>query len=83
MSAPRKKPDLSRLVMLDLSPTEAANLAGMLAYISKKVRADKGPADLLALLEGTIARINLQLDQLHWPKACVPPGERRKAPYPV
>jgi hypothetical protein len=77
MSAQRKKPDLSRLVMLNLTPSEAANLAGVLAYIGKKVRVDKGPADLLALLEGVTARINLQLDQLHLP------AERRRAPYPV
>jgi len=70
------KPDFSRLVMLDLTPTEAATLA---VWLDSKLffMDERQEADMRSIVTGMLARINLQLDQLHWPR------ERRQAPYPV
>lgn len=72
----RDKPDLSRLVTLDLSPTEAAMLERLLVGILREREADWG-IPLVELLDGTIRHIRLQLRQLHWPEG------HKAAPYPV
>ena len=72
----KKKPDLSRLVTLDYSPTEAIILVGLLEGIKR----DKGHLfgdPLVDLIDGTCTHIRLQLKQLRWPQ------ERNRAPYPV
>jgi hypothetical protein len=53
----RDKPDLSRLVSLDLSPTEAAMLMG-----------DDLGDPFLVLIDGTCAHMRLQLKHLNWPQ---------------
>jgi len=72
----KRRADLSRLVLLELAPSEAKDIAvalqtfqGLAAHFGEK--RDPG-------LDETIERIHLQLEDLLWPNA-----ERRKAPYPV
>lgn len=71
----QRKRDYSRLVTLDLSPTEAAMLTGLLEGV-KRTRPDLG-VPVLDLIDGTIGRVRLQLRQLDWPTA------PNQAPYPV
>ena len=72
----RAKPDLSRLVMLTLSPTEAAVMAGVLTVFIRKSEGLHSAE--LELLEGTIDRIARQLKALHWPL-----DKAKQAPYPL
>jgi hypothetical protein len=74
----KAKPDFSRLVMLDLSPTEAVILARLCEMCLEQAE-KHGPEFVSAIgfFTSLVGRINLQLDQLHWP------AERRRAPYPV
>lgn len=72
----RAKPDLSKLVMLTLSPTEAAVMAGVLTVFIRKSEGLHSAE--LELLEGTIDRIARQLKALRWPL-----DGATKAPYPV
>lgn len=72
---PRQKPDLSRLVMLDWTPTEAAILMGLLEGL-RNLRGEALGADSLSVIDDTSARIRLQLKQLHWPV-------HNPAPFPV
>lgn len=74
----RDKPDLSRLVTLDLSPTEAAILVGILEGV-KRARGEQLGIPLVDLIDGTVQHIRLQLRQLHWPQ-----GHKNKImPYPI
>lgn len=72
---PGRKADLSRLVMLSLTPPEAVIVAGALGIV--RDRAQEIPSATKAVLEGSIARIDLQLRHLKWPE------QLRKAPFPV
>jgi hypothetical protein len=72
----RDKPDLSRLVSLDLSPSEAVMMMGLLEGV-KRTRGDDLGDRFVVLIDGTCAHIRAQLKQLSWP-----PGHNR-APYPV
>lgn len=71
---PARKPDLSRLVMLTMTPTEAAILQGLLLKLQSQI-ADM-PEACETVLHGTLSSLDLQLRHLKWP-------ERNKAPYPV
>lgn len=71
----RTRPDLSRLVMLDWTPTEAAILMGLLEGL-RNLRGEALGADSLSVIDDTNARIRLQLKQLHWPA-------HNPAPFPV
>lgn len=73
---PGKKADLSRLVMLTYTPTEAALLQGALEVMRNRMIA-ASPAEVLDVLDHSIHRINLQLRQLKWPP------QHNKAPFPV
>lgn len=72
----RDKPDLSRLVSIDLSPTEAAMLMGLLEGV-KRTRGDDLGDPFLVLIDGTCAHMRLQLKHLNWPQG------HNRAPYPV
>lgn len=72
---PGKKADLSKLVMLSLTPTEAVIVAG--AILAVRQRAVELPPLTRQVLDGTAARIDLQLRHLKWPE------QLRKAPFPV
>lgn len=72
----RDKADLSRLVTLDYSPTEAA----MLVAILEGVMRARGPElgiPVTDLIDSTTMHIRTQLRQLHWPQG------HKAAPYPV
>lgn len=71
----QQKPDLSRLVMLDLSPIEAVVIVGLLEGV-RKLRGDALGVEMLGVIDGTCARVRLQLKQLHWPV-------HNPAPFPV
>ena len=71
-----RKPDLSRLVSLDLSPSEAAVLVGLLEGLLV-LRGKVLGAQELALVNGAVGHLRLQLHQLAWPE------ERNRAPFPV
>jgi len=71
-----RKPDLSRLVSLDLSPSEAAVLVGLLEGLLV-LRGKVLGAQELALVNGAVGHLRLQLHQLAWPE-----GQNR-APFPV
>jgi len=71
-----KRVDLSRLVSLDLSPSEARDLA--VALQTFQTLAVHFEAQRSPVLDGVIERIHLQLEELLWPQA-----SRRKAPFPV
>lgn len=71
----RAKPDLSRLVTLDWTPTEAVIILGLLKGL-QSLRGEALGAEILSVIDGTSERILLQLKQLHWPV-------RNPAPYPV
>ena len=70
-----RKPDLSRLVMLDLSPSEAVILVGLLEGV-RKLRGNALGVEMLDIIDGTCARVRLQLKQLRWPV-------HNPAPFPV
>ena len=72
----RDKADLSRLVTLDYSPTEAAMLVAVLEGVMKARGPELG-IPLIDLIDGTVQHIRLQLKQLHWPQG------HKAAPYPV
>lgn len=72
----RDKPDLSRLVTLDLSPTEAAMLVAILDGVMRARGPELG-LPVTELIDGTILHIRTQLRQLHWPQG------HKAAPYPV
>lgn len=63
---PRAKPYLSRLVMLDLSPSEAVILVGLLEGVGL-LRGQVLGVESLDVIQGVCARVRLQLKQLHWP----------------
>jgi hypothetical protein len=71
---PRSKPDLSRLVMLNYTPSEAILLAALLETVRQ--RAHGLPREAAVVADSTLKRIDLQLKHLKWP-------DRNKAPYPV
>ena len=71
----RANSDLSRLVMLDMSPIEAVILLGLLQGI-RNLRGEALGAEILSVIDDTNARIRLQLKQLHW-------LFRNPAPFPV
>ena len=74
----RRKTDFSRMVTLDLSPTEAALLSELLTLLTRRVPDTAGELQpVLAVIEGWADHLDLQLDRLQWPQ------ERRKAPFPV
>ena len=68
--------DFSRMVSLDLSPSEAAMLVGLLEGLLV-VRGAVLGAQELALVNGAVGHLRLQLHQLAWPE------ERNRAPFPV
>jgi hypothetical protein len=72
----RDKPDLSRLVTLDLSPTEAVMMMELLEAV-KRTCGDDLDVRCLVLIDGSCAHIRLQLRQLSWPQG------HNRAPYPV
>lgn len=72
---PRAKPDLSRLVMLDWTPTEAAILLGLLEGL-RNLRGEALGREALVVIDDATGRIRLQLKQLHWPV-------HNPAPFPV
>jgi hypothetical protein len=72
---PRSKPDLSRLVMLSYTPSEAVTLGSLL--LTMRERALNLSRDDKVVLNDSLARISLQLKHLQWPE------QPRKAPYPV
>lgn len=71
---PRAKPDLSRMVMLTMTPSQAVILKAILTVI--RDRGVDTPDEIEAVLEDSIDAISLQLKYLKWP-------ERNKAPFPV
>ena len=71
----RTRPDLSRLVLLDWTPTAAAILVGLLEGL-RNLRGEALGAESLSIIDDTNARIRLQLKQLHWPV-------HNPAPFPV
>lgn len=73
---PAKKHDLSALVSLTLSPSEAAIVAGALAVLCQ--RPENLTPSAKSVLEGTLGRIDLQLRHLQWPEQL-----RRQPPFPV
>lgn len=72
----KARPDLSKLVMMTWSPTEAAVIAGVLTVFIRK--SDGLHSAELQLLDGTIDRITRQLKTLHWPL-----DQAKRAPYPL
>lgn len=72
----KAKADLSKLVMMTWSPTEAAVIAGVLTVFIRKSEGLHSAE--LELLEGTIDRIARQLKALHWPL-----DQPNRAPYPL
>jgi len=72
----RRGQDFSRMVSLDLSPSEAAVLVGLLEGLLVLRGAVLG-AQELALANGAVGHLRLQLHQLAWPE------ERNRAPFPV
>ena len=75
----KRKVDYSRMVTLDLSPTEAAIIAGVLAgTVRTPGMRERLGTPVTKLVEGTVEQIQFQLKALHWPLN----GEL-KAPYPV
>ena len=71
-----KRQDFSRMVALDLSPSEAALLVGLLEGLLV-LRGKVLGAQELALVNGAVGHLRLQLHQLAWPE------ERNRAPFPV
>lgn len=71
----RTRPDLSRFVMLDLSPSEAVIILGLLKGL-QSLRGEALGAEILSVIDGTSERILLQLKQLHSPV-------HNPAPFPV
>lgn len=73
-----KKPDLSRLVVLQLTPTEAALLRGLFESVGPRIEPSPEGLALVAVIAEQSARIELQLRALLWP---LDAGKR--APYPL
>jgi hypothetical protein len=72
----KAKPDFSRMVVLTLSPSEAAVLTGVLAVVLKRL---EEPPEINEVISGTLQHLSHQLKVLRWP---APPAEKR-APYPL
>ena len=72
----RRGQDFSRMVSLDLSPSEAAVLVGLLEGLLV-LRGKVLGAQELALVNGAVGHLRLQLHQLAWPE------ERNREPFPV
>ena len=73
MTRTSRRSDYSRLIMFDLSPTEAAILAGVLSDAKRKGRVKLG-GPVYDLIEGAIDQIQRQLKQIGWPSVdFVPP----------
>lgn len=72
----KAKPDLSRMVVLTLSPSEAAILVGALMVMVKRL---EDPPEVQSVISGTLQHLAHQLKVLHWP---APPADKR-APYPI
>lgn len=75
----KRKPDFSRMIWIEMTPTEANTVAGGLMALLLLDR-DKGPIldsdrERLALAQA-VERIDRQLAELQWPR-------RNKAPMPV
>lgn len=72
----KAKADLSRLVMVTWSPSEAAVLVGVLEVFRRS--AEGLEAAERRVVEHTMQRIMLQLKTLHWPL-----DQAKRAPYPL
>lgn len=72
----KTKPDLSRMVVLTLSPSEAAILTGALQAMLKRL---EEPPEVREVIVGTVDHLGRQLKVLQWP---APPANKR-APYPI
>jgi hypothetical protein len=71
----RAKPDFSRFVSVHYSPTEAAQMVGMLIAFRQRAQGlDPGEQ---RLVDHTVKRIMLQLKTLRWPL-----DQAKKAPSP-
>jgi hypothetical protein len=73
----KRKPDYSRLVMVDITPSEAVVLGGVLEGFML-TRGDALHSNERAMIEDIIARLRFQLHHLNWPL-----DQAKKAPYPV
>lgn len=71
---PSRKPDLSRLVMLTMTPSEAALLKELLNRLRERI--EDPPLAVSSVLLDVIDSIDLQLRHLKWPTS-------NKAPYPL
>lgn len=71
----KRRVDYSRLVTLDLSPTEAAIIAGVLGAVLKLNIEDPTEREII---QGTFERLRFELKALAWPA-----DPARKAPFPV
>lgn len=69
------KPDLSRLVSLDWTPSEAMILEGLLLGL-RQLRGEALGREALTVIDDTVSRIQLQLKRLHWPV-------HKASPFPV
>lgn len=69
-----KKRDLSRLIMLDMSPSESLVVAAALEMMRRRTF-DQFEQHVL---EGALLQIKLQLKTLAWPV-----NPERKAPFPL
>lgn len=70
------KGDKSRLVTLDMSPTEAAILVGLLEGV-KLLRGEVLDPPTTRFLDGACAHVRLQLTRMAWPP------DQGLAPFPV
>lgn len=69
----KAKRDLSRLVMLDMTPSEALVVAAAIEMMRRRTF-NQGE---LQVLDGALLHIKMQLKTLAWP------NPERKAPYPL
>ena len=74
----KRRADYSRLVSLDLSPSEAVVIGGLFVAVLDKLddlQLPEGPL-YRQVIEGALQHIRSELALLNWPT-------RNKAPYPV
>lgn len=72
-----KRPDYSRLVALDFTPSEAMLLAGLLEGVKRLRGEEELGHQVVVLIDDAVGRIRLQLRRIRWPE-----GQGR-APFPV
>lgn len=70
----KRKPDLSRLVMLTMTPSEAIVLKAVCVVV--RDRSNDKPVEVENLIADVVDSIDLQLKYLKWP-------ETNKAPFPL